>query len=109
MGIFDRENVGEGRREEDNGNRRAAGGDDKARIKRSRQGARTRTTGADKDMRRGIELAGIISVSPIPPFASSFTVNDYGHLTASFSTVVPVQKKTGESSLVGCEQSEEKV
>ena len=50
----------------------------------SRQGARTRTTGADKGTRQGIELAGIISVSPIPPFASGFTVNDYGHLTEDF-------------------------
>ena len=35
----------------------------------------------DKDTRRGVVLTGIISVSPIPLFASSFTVNDYGHLT----------------------------
>ena len=111
MGIFDRENVGEGRGEEDNGNRLVpvAGGDDEAQIKRSRQGTGMRTTRADKDTRRGIELAVIVSVSPIPPFVSGFTVNDYGHLTPSFSTVVPVQKKTGESSLVGCEQSEKKV
>jgi len=47
----------------------------------SRQGVRTRTTGVDKDMRQGIELAGIVSVSLIPPFASGFTVNDCGHLT----------------------------
>ena len=32
-------------------------------------------------MRRGVEPAGIISVSPIPPFASGFKVNDCGHLT----------------------------
>ena len=48
----------------------------------SRQGARARTAGADKDTRRGIELMGIVSESPIPPFASGFTVNNCGHLTA---------------------------
>jgi len=47
----------------------------------SRQGARARTAGADKDTRRGIELAGIVSESPIPLFASGFMVNDCGHLT----------------------------
>ena len=60
-----------------------AGGDDKARIERSRQGARARAARADKDTRRGGELAGIVSASPIPPFASGFTVNDCGHLTPS--------------------------
>ena len=58
-----------------------AGGDDKTRIERSRQGARARVARADKDTRRGGELAGIVSASPIPPFASGFTVNDCGHLT----------------------------
>ena len=47
----------------------------------SRQGARARTAGADKDTRQGIELVGIVSESPIPLFASGFTVNDCGHLT----------------------------
>jgi len=47
----------------------------------SRQGMRARTARADKDMRQGIELAGIVSESLIPLFASSFTVNDCGHLT----------------------------
>jgi len=47
----------------------------------SRQGARARTAGADKDTKQGIELAGIVSESLIPPFASGFMVNDCGHLT----------------------------
>ena len=52
----------------------------------SRQGARARTARADKDTRRGIELAGIVSESPIPPFASGFTVNNCGHLTTDSGT-----------------------
>jgi len=51
----------------------------------SRQGARTRTTGGCENTRRGVVLTGIVSVSPIPPFASGFTVNDYGHLTSSYA------------------------
>ena len=77
-GYLDRWNVDEGGGGKDNGGRRVA----EAMARHgSRRGARTRTTGADKDTRRGIELVGIVSVSPIPPFASGFTVNDYGHLT----------------------------
>jgi len=80
-GYLDRWNVDEGRGEKDNGSRRVAEAMTRHRFEGSRQGARTRTTGADKDTRQGIELAGIVSVSPIPPFASGFTVNDCGHLT----------------------------
>ena len=51
----------------------------------SRQGARTRTTGGCKNTRQGVVLMGIVSVSPIPPFASGFTVNNYGHLISSYA------------------------
>jgi len=77
-GYLDRWNVDEGRGGKDNGGQRVA---EAMARHRSRWGARTRTIGVDKDMRRGIELAGIVLVSPIPPFASSFMVNDCGHLT----------------------------
>ena len=80
-GYLDRWNVDKGGGEKDNGNRHVAEAMARHKFEGSRQGARTRTTGADKDTRRGIKLAGIISVSPIPPFASSFTVNNCGHLT----------------------------
>jgi len=65
----------------------------------SRQGMRMRTTRVDKDTRQGIELTGIVLVSPIPLFASGFTVNDCGHLTlqirkvASASAPFTVQNK----------------
>jgi len=77
-GYLDRWNVNEGRGGKDNGGQHVA----EAMARHgSRQGTRMRTTGADKDMRQGIELAGIVSVSLIPPFASGFTVNNCGHLT----------------------------
>jgi len=82
-GYLDRWNVDKGGGEKDNGNRRMAEAMARHKFEGSRQGTRTRTTGADKDTRQGIELAGIVSVSPIPPFASGFTVNDCGHLTAA--------------------------
>jgi len=82
-GYLDRWNVDEGGGGKDNGNRRVAEAMARHEFEGSRQGARTRTAGADKDTRQGIELTGIVSVSPIPPFASGFTVNDCGHLTLS--------------------------
>jgi len=87
-GYLDRWNVDEGGGEKDNGSRHVAEAMTRHGFEGSRQGASTRTTGADKDTRQGIELAGIVSVSPIPPFASSFTVNDCGHLTPSSSNQV---------------------
>jgi len=80
----------------DNGNRRVAEGMARHEFEGSRQGARTRTTGADKDTRRGVELTGIVSVSPIPPFASGFTVNNCGHLTMEPRIVMCCPRKDFE-------------
>ena len=66
-GYLDRWNVDEGGGGKDNGNRRVAEAMTRHKFEASRRGARTRTTGADKDTRQDIELAGIVSaVSPIP-------------------------------------------
>jgi len=88
-GYLDRWNVDKGGGGKDNGGRCMAEAMARHKFEGSRQGMRMRTTGADRDTRRGIELVGIILVSPIPLFASSFMVNNCGYLTSRQGTWWP--------------------